>query len=282
LNSSASDKSTVFTVFGIDSSGVYNSEPATPDPELTLDMLSVDEKKNIVVISKSYLDELAKAICSSFGFNQEYTETFLNEYKGTGEYSPEGKKLTIEIKFKHDTLGSIIQKNTLKIDKDQKVSVVNSFYYDNPILGLDRPIQYQISYNDVVFQDKTPVSATIIMSMNTPAPNYYSRDSASWISDIVKFTIDVSDKSAPKADASLDRTTYRGEFITGRKECKLSIDLGKTDSQFSFGHYWYIDDQNKLCYTSITANKISFSTPEQFEAVPQSVTNAINSFWGNQ
>ena len=281
LQADMSQKSTIFTAFGIDTGAIYGYEAEDEPIELTAEMLTVSEDKKTCDFSKQYVDEIAKLLCETLGYTESQINTFLNKYQGSGVYSVEENKITFEIKFKDSSLGNIHQISSYSVDKDQKVNAYSYMEYSNPSLGIKTPVKSEVDYKNVVYKDNLPVSATIQVSSVSDA-SYYDGNyqGAPYISatntTTSTFTLDCSNTDAPKAVAVSEKTmkeSYQGESWTNKTTLNLSVDFGKSKSQFTFTER--LDGET---ITSLKANKVTFATPASFPAVPQRVTNCITNY----
>ena len=87
LSSDDSKASTIFTVFGIDTSALYSSTTdSTEAEELTAEMLTVSEDKATCQFDKAYIDSLAEVLCETMDFTGSTKTSFMNKYTGSGTY----------------------------------------------------------------------------------------------------------------------------------------------------------------------------------------------------
>lgn len=281
LQADMSEKSTIFTAFGIDTGAVYGVEAEDDVIELTKDMLTVSEDNKTCTFSKAYIDEMAKMICESMGYSKTQTDRFLEKYTGSGVYSVSENKITFEIKCKDTTLGNVHQITRYSEDDDQKVNVYSYMEYSNPSLGIKKPVIVEIDYKDVVYSDSLPVSATIVVKTSSESGYYdgnYQGAPYITVNSTIKttFTLDCSDGDNPKGIAAQETTrkeSYQGESWTNKTTLNLSVDLGKSSSQFVFS-----EKRDGDTITSLKANKVTFSTPTSFPAVPQRITDTITNY----
>ena len=153
--------------------------------------------------------------------------------------------------------------------------------YSNPSAGIKTPITFELTYRDVVYRENEPVSATIQLKSTTDASykdgNYQGAPFITATKTVnATFVLDCSDPDAPKGSATYHTTqkeTYQGETWTNMTTLKLSVDLSKSASQFSF-----TENRDGDTVISLKANKVKFATPSAFPAVPQRVTNAITDY----
>ena len=97
LSADASAASTIFTVFGIDTSALYTATTVESEPEtLTADMLTVSADKSTCEFSKSYIDTIAKELCETMGFTDAVATSFMSKYTGSGIYSVAENKFTFD------------------------------------------------------------------------------------------------------------------------------------------------------------------------------------------
>lgn len=277
LSADAADKSTMFTVFGLDTSALWGNEAESDEIVLTKEMLSVSEDLTTCTFAKSYLDELAKLLCETMGYSDKQTRIFLTEYEGSGVYSVAENKYRFEIKLDDFELGKITQITSYSIAPDGKVNAYAYMEYSNRALGITKPIVSEIEYTDVVYQGNAPISATITMK-NTESTSVYEGQVEIKF-DTTKtysFELDVSDSAKPRAKATMKRKTVEtamGESLTFTTDLALTLDLGKSVSPFSF-----TQKHNGDLSVSLKADTVTFGTPTGFTAVPQKATNAITEY----
>lgn len=280
LQAGASQCSTVFTVFGIDTGAIYTSESESDTQKLTAEMLTVSGDKTKCTFSKEYMDGLAKDLCKSLGYTAAQTKSFLGKYSGSGVYSVDENKITFDIEFKDSLLGNIRHTTSYSVSGDQKVNAYAFMEYTNPTIGIKTPLTTEIKYKDVVYKDNDPISATIQLKSVSDVSYYDGKyQGAPYISATetvnATFALDCSDSSAPKASATCKKQTkesYQGESWTNTANLTLSIDLSRS-SQLSF-----TEKRDGETVTSLGASTVRFATPGSFSTAPQRVTNAINAY----
>lgn len=277
LSADASAASTIFTVFGIDTSALYTAEAVESEPEmLTADMLTVSADKSTCEFSKSYIDTIAKELCETMGFTDAVTISFMNKYTGSGIYSVAENKFTFDIQIKDNQIGSIHQIIKYAIDDEGKTYVYSYMEYSNASLGITNPIVAEIECKDVVYRDNTPISATIKLKNNSESS---FRDGGVTVklvdSNETTFILDCTDLASRSATATCKKKrveTAMGESTTYNFIYSMSLDLGKSTSQFQFTR-----KQGNETITSIKANKVTFATSPAI-VTPQRVTNKITSY----
>lgn len=281
LQNDAPQTSTVFTAFGIDTGVVYTNDSNEEPIELTAEMLTVSEDEKTCTFSKQYVDQLATVICDALGYTESQKDTFMEKYQGSGVYSVEENKITFEIKLEDNSLGNITQITSYSVDADQNVNAYSLMEYSNPSLGINTPTKVEIHYQNVVYQDDLPVSATISVNCVSDA-SYYDGNyqGAPYITatDTINatYTLDCSDQACPKGSALYEKTTessFKSEKWTNKTTLRMSVDLSKSSAQFSFTE---ISDGETV--NTLKANKVVFATPSGFPAVPQRVTNSITNY----
>ena len=279
LSADASAASTIFTVFGIDTSALYTVEAVESEPEtLTADMLTVSADKSTCEFSKSYIDTIAKELCETMGFTDAVATSFMSKYTGSGIYSVAENKFTFDIQIKDSQIGSIHQIIKYAIDEAGKTYVYSYMEYSNASLGITNPIVAEIECKDVVYRDNTPISATIKLK-NSSESSF--RDGGVTVklvdSNETTFTLDCTDLASRSATAACKKKrveTAMGESTTYNFTYSMSLDLGKSTSQFQF-----TEKQGNETITSVKANKVTFATSPAI-VTPQRVTNKITSYIG--
>ena len=281
LNDDIPDRSTVFTVFGIDTSILYGVEEESKEYELTSDMLTLDENEKSCTFAKSYINSMVKDICAAMEFTEEQTKAFLRKYEGHGTYSSEENKVTFEIAVDDTSVGKIKQITSFSENGDGKISSYTFMEYSNPSLGIKEPITSEITYNDVVYKDNKPIRGTITLNSKKDA-SYYDGVYQDKIyikctqNDDMTFQLDISDESAPKASVSYKKEqheSYQNEKYTISDEFNITINSGKRTPAFTF-----TQKSNGDVDVSLTANKITFGTPSSFPNVPQRITDTITNY----
>lgn len=280
LNGDVPEKSTIFTVFGMDTSVLYGAEAEGESAPLTADMLTVSEDKKTCLFSHAYLDELTKELCSSLGFTDELTRDVLEKYQAGGVYSVEENKVTFTIELSDTVLGEIYQSTSYAVDADGQVQASTHMRYSNPSLGIETPIESQIQYKDIVYRDGTPISGTIQLSSIQDASYYEgSYQGAPYITAVktvvAQYELDVSDGDTPKATARYEsrmEESYQGEAWSIITEIDMKINRSTTRA-FSFEH-----KMGGETITAMKAGKLTFGTPAAFGKVPQKVTDAITDY----
>lgn len=277
LSADASNASTIFTVFGIDTSALYTGTAEIAESEtLTADMLTVSADKSTCEFSKSYIDTIAKELCETMGFTNAVTTSFMTKYTGSGIYSVAENKFTFDIQIKDNQIGSIHQITKYAINDAGKVYAYSYMEYSNASLGIKTPIVAEIECKNVVYRDDTPISATIKLK-NTSESSL--RDGGVTIKFVdnteTTFHLDCADLDSRSATATCKKKqieTAMGQSTTYNFTFSLSLDLGKSTSQFQF-----TEKQGNETLTSIKANKVTFATSPAI-VTPQRVTNKITSY----
>ena len=264
-----STKSTIFTSFGVDTSMLYGSEGEDiPDPEFTSSTLTVSANKKLCYFSKEYMDELATSmICDTLGFTESQKATFLRKYQGNGTYSVDENKITFDISLRDVTLGTITCKQSFAIDDQDRVDCYSLMEYCNPRAGLEFPISVEITFNNVVYEGKKPVSATIQMKSSEEERGYDDPDMT--ITQVItyNFTLNCKDEDNLKAKASRKHENikkYETATHTAVKETIIVIDQTKSESQFTL-----TTKRNGVENLFISADEIRFETPSTFPSVPK-------------
>ena len=278
LSADAAYASTIFTVFGIDTGALYTGTTVEEDTAetLTADMLTVSDDKTSCEFAKSYVDTLAKEICQAMGFSSVQTSSFLGKYTGSGIYSVAENKITFDIQFKDSQLGTIHQISKYGIDGEGEVYAYSYMEYSNKAAGISTPIITEIEWTDVEYREGEPIRATI--TLNTSSGSSFRDGSV-----LVKikeqietsFQLDCSDLETRSAHATrkVSQTeTVRGETMTYTKKLSLSIDLGRSSSQFQFTERR--DNEN---VTSLKANRLEFGTSSAI-VTPQRVLDVITDY----
>ncbi len=280
LNLDIPEKSTIFTVFGMDTSALYGAEAEGSDIPLTADMLTVSEDKTTCLFSDAYMDELTKALCSAMGFTDDLARDFLDKYQGSGVYSAEENKVTFTIELNDTVLGKIYQSTSYAVDADGRVQMSTHVRYSDPSLGIETPVESSIQYKDIVYLDGVPISGTIYLN-STEDASYYdgSYQGAPYITAVktvvAQYDIDVSDRDTPKAVAKYEshlRESYQGEFWTILAEMDMKINPNAA-AAFIFD---YKMDGDTV--TTMKAGGLTFRTPSAFRSVPSEVTDAITEY----
>ena len=274
LSADASAASTIFTVFGIDTSALYTGEAVESESEtLTADMLTVSDDKSTCEFSKSYIDTIAKELCKTMGFTDAVTTSFMSKYTGSGIYSVAENKFTFDIQIKDNQIGSIHQIIKYAIDDAGKVYVYSYMEYS---IASSTPIVAEIECKDVVYRDNTPISATIKLK-NSSESSF--REGSVTIKIVenkeTTFKLDCTDLASRSATAThkIKRTeTAMGKSSIYNYTYSLSLDLGKSSSQFQF-----TEKEGNETLTSVKANKVTFATSPAI-VTPQRVTNKITSY----
>ena len=281
LSDDIPDKSTVFTVFGIDTSVIYGADDESKSTKLTSDMLTLNDDGKSCTFAKSYINGIARDICSSMGFTDEQTKTFLRKYEGVGTYSLEDNKITFEISLDESTLGKIKQTTSFSKSDDGKITSYTFMEYSNPSLGITEPVTSEITYKDITYKDNKPISGIITLKSEKDA-SYYDGVYQDKVyikciqKDDMTFQLDVSDESAPKASVSykkISNESYQNERYTTSDEFNVTINSGKRTPAFTF-----TQKSNGNVDVSLSADKIKFGTPSSFPAVPQRVTDTITNY----
>lgn len=277
LFADASDASTIFTVFGIDTSALYTATTVESEPEtLTADMLTVSANKSTCEFSKSYIDTIAKELCKTMGFTDAVATSFMSKYTGSGIYSVAENKFTFDIQIKDRQIGSIHQIIKYAIDEAGKTYVYAYMEYSNASLGITNPIVAEIECKDVVYRDNTPISATIKLKNSSESSFRDGGVTVKFVdSNETTFTLDCTDLASRSATAACKKKrveTAMGESTTYNFTYSMSLDLGKSTSQFQF-----TEKQGNETITSVKANKVTFATSPAI-VTPQRVTNKIMSY----
>lgn len=279
LQADASQKSTIFTAFGLDTGTIYGADDEGDDSvTLTVDHLTVSEDKKSCTFSKEFMDLLAKEVCEAIGYTQAQTDLFIKKYTGSGVYLVSENKATFEIRLQDTQLGNIHQTVSVAVDGEGKVTSTSFMEYSNPSIGIKTPITFELTYRDVVYRENEPVSATIQLKSTTDASykdgNYQGAPFIAATKTVnATFVLDCSAPDAPKGSATYritQKDTYQGETSTYTTTLKLSVDLSKSASQFSF-----TEDMDGTRITTLKANKVRFATPSAFPAVPQRVKDTM-------
>ncbi len=281
LNDDIPNRSTVFTVFGIDTSEIYGIDAESDSLKLTSDMLTMSDDGKSCTFAKSYINDIARDICTAMNFTEDQTKTFLRKYEGHGTYSLAENKVTLEITVDEDTVGKIKQTTSFSESSDGKISSYTFMEYSNPSLGITEPITSEITYTDVIYKDNKPISGTITLNSKKDE-SYYEGVYQDKIyikcirNDDMTFQLDISDESTPKASASYKKVlneSYQNEKYTISDEFNITINSGKRTPAFTF-----TQKSNGNADVSLTADKIKFGTPSSFPAVPQRVTDTITNY----
>ena len=274
LSADASAASTIFTVFGIDTSALYTGEAVESEPEtLTADMLTVSDDKSTCEFSKSYIDTIAKELCETMGFTDAITTSFMSKYTGSGIYSVAENKFTFDIRIKDNQIGSIHQIIKYAIDDDGKTYVYSYMEYSN---ASSTPIVAEIECKDVIYRDNTPISATIKLKNSSESSFREGNVTIKIVeNNETTFKLDCTDLASRSATAThkiKHTVTEMGESSIYNYTYSLSLDLGKSTSQFQF-----TEKEDNETLTSVKANKVTFATSPAI-VTPQRVTNKITSY----
>ena len=277
LSADVPDSSTIFTVFGMDTSSLYPGDVIADEPDiLTADMLSVSEDKATCNFSKSYINTIAKALCKSMGFTNSVTTSFIEKYTGSGVYSVEENKVTFDIKIKDKKIGSIHQITEYAIDDEGKVYAYSYLEYSNSSAGITSPIVAEVEYKDVVYRDSDPISATITMKNSSKSSVVDGGVTIKFVDNIeTTFKLDCTDLDSRSATATRKKKrteTALGQSSTYNYTDSLVLDLGKSSSQFQ-----YTEKDDAGTNTSIKANKVKFATSSAI-VTPKHVTDEITSY----
>lgn len=277
LSADDSKASTIFTVFGIDTSALYTSTTdSTEAEELTADMLTVTEDKAYCQFDKAYIDTLADVLCETMGFTGSTKTSFMNKYTGSGTYSVAENQVTFDIQINDNQIGSIHQIIKYAVDNDGKVYAYSYMEYSNAALGITTPIVAEIECKDVVYRENTPISATIKVKNTSESSIRDGGVTVKFVDNIeTTFDLDCTDLASRSATAICKKKrveTAMGESWTYNYNFSLSLDLGKSASQFQF-----TEKQNNETITSLKANKVTFSTSPSI-VTPQRVTNKITAY----
>lgn len=277
LSSDDSKASTIFTVFGIDTSALYSSTTdSTEAEELTAEMLTVSEDKATCQFDKAYIDSLAEVLCETMDFTGSTKTSFMNKYTGSGTYSVAENKVTFDIQIKDNQIGAIHQIIKYAVDNDGKVYAYSYMEYSNASLGITTPIVAEIECKDVVYRENTPISATIKLKSSSESSFRYGGVTVKLVDNIeTTFDLDCTDLASRSATATYKKKrveTAMGESFTNNYTLSLSLDLGKSTSQFQF-----TEKQGNETNTTLKANKVTFSTSPSI-VTPQRVTNKITAY----
>ena len=281
LDADAAELSTIFTVFGIDTSAFCGGDSDDTMPTLSPDMLTVSEDLSTCTFSKDYIDTIAREICEAMSYNAAQTADFLKKYQGSGTYSVAENKLSFEISLNDRALGNLHQLSTVSVDAEGRVSTTALMEYSNPSKGIAVPIVSEVSFRDVVYREGVPVSATI--SLRSTADVSYSEGSYPHGPYLITateevnstFVLDCTNPSAPKATATSKKVrveSCEGDSMTTTQLLSLSID------QSSSTHLTFSEIFNGHPDASMTAGRLEFATPASFPTVPSRVTNAITKY----
>lgn len=277
LSSDDSKASTIFTVFGIDTSALYSSTTDSAEAEeLTAEMLTVAEDKATCQFDKAYIDSLAEVLCETMGFTGSTKTSFMNKYTGSGTYSVAENKVTFDIQIKDNQIGTIHQIIKYAVDNEGKVYAYSYMEYSNASLGISIPIIAEIECKDVVYRDNTPISATIKLK-NSSESSFRDGGVTVKLVDTVEttFNLDCTNLDSRSATATCKKKrveTAMGESSTYNYTLSLSLDLGNSTSQFQF-----TEKQGNETNTTLKANKVTFS-PSPSIVTPQRVTNKITAY----
>ena len=277
LAADASQASTIFTVFGIDSSALYTATTDNSETiALTADMLTVDDNKEFCQFDKAYVDAIAEELCETMGFTGTEKSSFMNKYVGSGIYSVAENKVTFEIQIKDNQIGSIHQIIKYAMDNEDKAYAYSYMEYSNASLGISTPIIAEIECKDVVYRENDPISATIKLKNSSESSFRDGGVTVKLVDNIeTNFQLDCTNLDSRSATAICKKKrteTAMGESSTYNYTFSLSLDLGKTTSQFQF-----TEKQNNETTNSVKANKVSFSTSPAI-VTPQRVTNEITAY----
>ncbi len=277
LAADASHASTIFTVFGIDTSALYTGAADGDETEaLTSDMLTVSDDKTHCEIAKSYIDTIAEELCETMGFTDAVTSSFMKKYTGSGIYSVAENKITFDIQIKDNQIGTIHQIVKYAIDSAGKVYAYSYVEYSNASLGISTPIIAEIECKDVVYRENTPISATVKLK-NSSENSFREGDVTIKLVEIIEttFRLDCTDLDSRSATATCKTKrieTAMGESWTYNYTFSLSLDLGKSGSQFQF-----TEKEGNETLSSVKANKVTFATSPSI-VTPQRVTNQITAY----
>lgn len=277
LSSDDSKASTIFTVFGIDTSALYTSTTDSAEAkELTAEMLTVTEDKATCQFDKAYIDSLAEVLCETMGFTGSTKSSFMNKYTGSGTYSVAENQVTFDIQIKDTQIGAIHQIIKYAVDNDGKVYAYSYMEYSNAALGITTPIVAEIECKDVVYRENTPISATIKLKSSSESSFRDGGVTVKLVDNIeTTFDLDCTDLASRSATAICKKKrveTAMGESSTYNYTLSLSLDLGKSTSQFQF-----TEKRGNETATSLKANKVTFATSPAI-VTPQRVTNKITSY----
>lgn len=278
LSADAAHASTIFTVFGIDTGALYTGATVEEDATepLTADMLTVSDDLTSCELEKSYVDALAEEICRAMGFSSSQTSSFLRKYTGSGIYSVAENTITFDIQCKDSRLGTIHQISRYGINGDGKVYAYSYMEYSNQSAGISTPVITEMEWTDVVYRENEPIRGTV--NFNTSSRRSFRDGSVTVkIKEQVEttFRLDCSDPAARSAHATrkVSQTeTVRGETMTYTSKFSLSLDLGKSSSQFQFTERR--DNEN---VTSLKADRLEFDTSSAI-VTPQRVLDVITEY----
>ena len=277
LSADDSKASTIFTVFGIDTSALYTSTTDSAETKaLTADMLTVAEDKATCQFDKAYIDSLAEVLCETMGFTGSTKSSFMNKYTGSGAYSVAENQVTFDIQIKDTQIGAIHQIIKYAVDNDGKVYAYSYMEYSNAALGITTPIVAEIECKDVVYRENTPISATIKLKSSSESSFRDGGVTVKLVDNIeTTFDLDCTDLASRSATAICKKKrveTAMGESSTYNYTLSLSLDLGKSTSQFQF-----TEKQGSETNTALKANKVTFSTSPSI-VTPQRVTKKITAY----
>lgn len=286
MQTDGSGKSTIFTSFGIDTSLFYGETVEEEPIELTADMLTVSEDKLTCIFSKEYMDALAMQTCEGLGYDQRETDCFMNAYEGSGVYSVAENKLTFELWVNNvPYAGTVKQILSYSVDEDQRVDVYSLIEYNDwQRADYDPTDKIEISCEDIIYQENSPVSGTIKVHTNTEA-NYVDRryGKARFINATrttnTSFVLDCSNGACPKASVQHEDVLaqeYQNQSWKNTNIMKMSLDLGKTSSQLS-----YQRSIDETILPAVKADKVVFGTPSSISPVPAKVTECILNYITN-
>ncbi|MGM9682388.1 MAG: hypothetical protein ACI3XQ_02190 [Eubacteriales bacterium] len=277
LSADASNASTIFTVFGIDTSALYTATTDSTETEaLTANMLTVTDDKAYCQFDKAYIDTLAEELCETMGFTGSTKSSFMNKYTGSGTYSVAENKVTFDIQIKDNQIGSIHQIIKYAIDNEGKVYAYSYMEYFNASLGISTPIIVEIECKDVVYRENDPISATIILKNSSESSFLDSGVTVKIVDNIeTTFRLDCTNLDSRSATATRKKKqteTAMGESMTFNSTFSLSLDLGKSTAQFQF-----TEKQDNETLNSLKANKVTFATSPSI-VTPQRVTDKITTY----
>ena len=281
LAADAPKASTIFTAFGIDTSALYTASKDNSKPiALTADMLTVSEDKATCTFDKTYIDAFAEEVCKTLELMGSKKTSFMSKYTGSGIYSVKDNKVTFDIKLKDNQLGSIHQIVKYAIDTEGKVYAYSYFEYSNSSLGINIPIIAEIECKDVVYRDNEPISATI--KLKESSTNKFKDGGVDVkIATTAETTFKLDCTDLDSRSATVSRKTKNVESALGESSTynythSLSIDLGKSTSQFQLTK----KDDYSTTY-SLTANKVTFAKSPAI-VTPANVTNEIANYVANK
>lgn len=254
LSADAPDHSTIFNVFGMDTSEVYNGNETDKKPYVfTADMLTLSEDKTYCTVSKDYLDYLADTVCQELKLTDAQKRVFMENYTGTGTYRTSPNQAVFEISFSDDSIGNVKKYISVSIDTDGKFNAISRVEHDKNVKMIN-----EIEFKDAIYVDGKPVSATIIKKYAFGVSSFHTIKTTT-------FNIDCTNPQTPKCTALYDFDEL---------ECKLIIDPTSKSYQFT-----YLKGGATIgVFDSITAKKITFDKTDKFPAVPQRVTDVITSY----